>query len=133
MDEIWRVENGNAFIDARHPLEENDCSTAGTMIIPLDRGDWQGIKRAPPDSAAFSLRGPPHYPRVDRVEINGNDDNCPPPPPLDKRTVRGHNKILVTTTILPSREREREKSIPFTMKFYAEIPIVPADLEWNLY
>lgn len=81
MDEIWRVENGNAFIDARHPLEENDCSTAGTMIIPLDRGDWQGIKRAPPDSAAFSLRGPPHYPRVDRVEINGNDDNCPPPPP----------------------------------------------------
>lgn len=107
MDEIWRVENGNAFIDARHPLEENDCSTAGTMIIPLDRGDWQGIKRAPPDSAAFSLRGPPHYPRVDRVEINGNDDNCPPPSPLDKRTVRGHNKILVTTTILPSREREK--------------------------
>lgn len=73
-----RIEN--AFIDVSGgapPLEENDCSgTAGTMIIPLDRGDWQGIKRESPDSAAFSLcLHARHYARVDRVEINGNDDN----------------------------------------------------------
>lgn len=48
MGEILRVIADRKCVYWRAPLEENDCSgTAGTMIIPLDRGDWQGIKRKP--------------------------------------------------------------------------------------
>lgn len=71
------------------------------MIIPLGRGDWQRIKRKP-DGIALGLPfclPARHYARVDRVEINGNDDNC-----LYKRTVS-----TIKSSLRPSDGYSAEK------------------------
>lgn len=119
---IWNDERASRYcerIEAKTEIHLLTCSRhSRKMIVRQGNNDNSArqqrlaVNKTKLDKIAFNLAfclATYHYARVERVGINGNDDNC-----LDKCTE--HNKILV---MISGWLFSREKSISFTMKFYA--------------